>query len=145
MRTYKVVAVMPAYRAVRTLKKTVDAIPTAWVDEVILVDDASSDDTAAHARSLGIKTVVHPKNRGYGGNQKTCYREALAAGADIVVMVHPDFQYDPAFIPELIRPIAEGAADAMFGSRLLVPGGARKRGMPPWKNNAQITLYKNKN
>ncbi|OGZ95183.1 MAG: hypothetical protein A3I44_05865 [Candidatus Sungbacteria bacterium RIFCSPLOWO2_02_FULL_51_17] len=142
MRTYKVVAVMPAYRAVRTLKKTVDAIPTAWVDEVILVDDASSDDTAAHARSLGIKTVVHPKNRGYGGNQKTCYREALAAGADIVVMVHPDFQYDPAFIPELIRPIAEGAADAMFGSRMLIPGGARKGGMPLWKYIANIVLTK---
>ena len=136
----KVIAVLPAYHAVRTLARTYEAIPKDWVDEVILVDDASSDDTAALARSLGIKTFVHPHNRGYGGNQKTCYREALKAGADIAVMVHPDFQYDPAFIPELIRPIAEGKADAVFGSRMLISGGARAGGMPWGKYFANIAL-----
>ncbi len=136
----KIIAVLPAYHAVRTLKQTFDAIPSAWVDEVILVDDASGDDTAVVSRALGITTIVHAKNRGYGGNQKTCYREALAAGADIVVMVHPDFQYDPSFIPKLIQPIADGAADAMFGSRMLTPGGARAGGMPLWKYVANIIL-----
>ena len=136
----KIIVVLPAYHAVRTLARTYEAIPKDWVDEVILVDDASSDDTAALAHSLGIKTFVHPHNRGYGGNQKTCYREAMAAGADIAVMVHPDFQYDPAFIPGLIRPIAEGKADAVFGSRMLIPGGARAGGMPWWKFLANIAL-----
>lgn len=136
----KIIVVLPAYHAVRTLTRTYGAIPQDWVDEVILVDDASSDDTAVLARSLGIRTFVHPHNRGYGGNQKTCYREALTAGADIAVMVHPDFQYDPAFIPELIRPIVSGEADAVFGSRMLTPGGARAGGMPVWKYLANIAL-----
>lgn len=138
----KIIAVLPAYHAVRTLKRTFDAIPKDWIDEVILVDDASSDDTAALARSLGITTMVHPHNRGYGGNQKTCYREALKAGADIVIMIHPDFQYDPVFAPGLLQPIAEGKADAMFGSRMLLPGGARAGGMPWWKYLANVFLTK---
>lgn len=136
----KIIAVLPAYHAVKTLQTTFDAIPKNWFDEVILVDDASVDDTVSLARSLGITTFAHQRNRGYGGNQKTCYREALAEGADIVVMIHPDFQYDPGFAPELIRPIAEGRVDAMFGSRMLTPGGAIEGGMPRWKYLANIFL-----
>lgn len=136
---------MPAYHAVRTLSQTLDAIPKEWVDDIILVDDASSDDTANLARSLGITTIVHQKNMGYGGNQKTCYQEALKRGADIVVMVHPDFQYDPQYIPEMVLPIAEGTADAVFGSRMLIPGSALKGGMPYWKYlaNKGLTLIEN--
>ena len=91
---------------------------------------------------MGIKTFVHQANRGYGGNQKTCYAEALRLGADIIVMVHPDFQYDPYYIPDLIRPIAENRADAVFGSRMMIPGGARRGGMPLWKYLANISLSK---
>src|SRR3989344_3639188 len=136
----KVVVVLPAYHAINTLKRTIDAIPRDWVDETILVDDASRDGTAEFARSLGIKTVEHAKNRGYGGNQKTCYATAQNLGADVVVMVHPDFQYDPYYIPDLIRPIIEGRADAVFGSRMMIPGGARAGGMPMWKFVANIAL-----
>src|SRR5438093_6097538 len=103
----KVVVVLPAYNAARTLKRTLDDIPPGIADRVLLVDDASRDDTVEVARSLGIDVVVHPENRGYGGNQKTCYRTALEMGADIVVMLHPDYQYDPTVVPELVRPIAE--------------------------------------
>src|SRR3989338_1363227 len=136
----KVVVVLPAYNAAKTLLKTVNDIPPDYVDEIILVDDASRDETVKVAQNLGLKIFIHSRNRGYGGNQKTCYREALKAGADIAVMVHPDFQYDPAFIPELIRPIASGEADAVFGSRMLIPGGARAGGMPWWKFLANIAL-----
>ena len=136
----KIVVVLPAYHAVKTLKQTFDNIPNEWVDDIILVDDASNDDTAKLSRSLGIKTFVHPANRGYGGNQKTCYREALALRADIVVMVHPDFQYDPKFIPEILKPIASGRCDAVFGSRMLTKGTARAGGMPLWKYLANIAL-----
>ena len=136
----KIIAVLPAYNAAKTLKMTFDAIPRDIVDDVVLVDDASRDNTVEVARSLGIKTFVHPKNRGYGGNQKTCYQEALKLGADIVVMVHPDFQYDPKFIPELVRPIADGEVDAVFGSRMLVRQNALKGGMPYWKFIANIFL-----
>ena len=136
----KIIAVLPAYNAAKTLKMTLDAIPRDVVDDVLLVDDASSDNTVEVARMLGIKTFVHPKNRGYGGNQKTCYQEALKLEADIAVMVHPDFQYDPKFIPELVRPIAEGAFDAVFGSRMLDHKSALKGGMPYWKFVANIFL-----
>ena len=129
----KIVAVLPAYNAARTLKRTYEAIPKDWVDEIILIDDASRDDTVKVAKSLGLRVFQHSINRGYGGNQKTCYQEALKLGADIAVMVHPDFQYDPAFIPELIAPIAKDECDAVFGSRMLIRGGALAGGMPYWK------------
>ncbi len=136
---------LPAYNAAKTLAKTFAAIPKDWVDEVILVDDASQDNTVAVARSLGLRTFVHPKNRGYGGNQKTCYQEALKLGADIAVMVHPDFQYDPSFIPQMIEPIAKGECDAVFGSRMMIPENALKGGMPYWKFAANIFLTKLEN
>jgi len=136
----KVVIVLPAYNAARTLEKTVQAIPKDWSDLILLVDDASHDNTAAVARSLGLKTFVHDKNLGYGGNQKTCYREALKSGADIVVMLHPDFQYDPRFIPQMIQPIADGQCDAVFGSRMVIKKNALSGGMPYWKFIANIFL-----
>lgn len=114
----KVTVVMPAYNAARTLEACVADIPRDVVDEVILVDDASTDETVSLAHKLGLEVVVHPENRGYGGNQKTCYRHALARGADIVVMVHPDHQYDPKVIPQLVAPLREGRCDAVFGSRI---------------------------
>ena len=130
---------MPAYNAGKTLVKTYNDLPRELIDEVVLVDDASRDDTVAVAKTLPIHVVVHPKNRGYGGNQKTCYEKALERGADIVVMVHPDYQYDPKIIPQLIEPIRHGHADAVFGSRM-VKGGALEGGMPLWKHNANILL-----
>jgi len=135
----KVVVVLPAYNAANTLKRTVDDIPRKFVDEIILVDDASSDGTVKIAREIGITTFVHKANKGYGANQKTCYEKALAGGADIVVMVHPDYQYDPRVIPQLIEPIKEGRADAVFGSRMM-KGGALEGGMPMWKHDANILL-----
>jgi 2-polyprenyl-3-methyl-5-hydroxy-6-metoxy-1,4-benzoquinol methylase len=135
----KVVVVLPAYNAAKTIKKTVDDIPKDSVNEIILVDDASSDNTVQLAKQLGLKVFTHKKNRGYGGNQKTCYTKALEDGADIVVMVHPDYQYDPVVIPKLIEPIREGKADAVFGSRMM-KGGALVGGMPLWKHNANILL-----
>ena len=136
----KIIAVLPAYQAEHTLKQTVDDIPKDWVDEIIVVDDASTDNTAAVARSLGLFTLVHPKNRGYGGNQKTCYREALMRGADIIVMVHPDHQYDPAMIPALLDPLVREEADAMFGSRMMIKKNALAGGMPYWKFAANMFL-----
>lgn len=141
----KITAVLPAYNAEKTLRKTVADIPLEIIDEIILVDDASQDGTVALARALGLFVVVHPVNRGYGGNQKTCYATALARGADIVVMVHPDHQYDPHLIPGLIRPIADGQYDAVFGSRMLVAGDARRGGMPLWKyiSNKALSAFEN--
>lgn len=136
----KIVAVLPAYNAERTLKRTVDAIPKDWIDDIIVVDDFSRDNTVTVSKSLGLKTFVHVKNLGYGGNQKTCYKEALKLGADIAVMVHPDFQYDPSFIPEMLGPIAMGECDAVFGSRMLVKKNALAGGMPYWKFTANIAL-----
>ena len=101
-RSKKVIVVMPAYNAEKTLERTLDDIPREWVDDIILVDDASRDGTVELARKLGLRVFVHEKNRGYGGNQKTCYTEALKLGADIMVMVHPDHQYDPRVIPQLV-------------------------------------------
>src|SRR6516162_1160437 len=113
----KVIVTMPAYNAAKTLIKTFDDIPKGVVTEIILVDDCSQDETVAVGSTLPIKVVRHPHNVGYGGNQKTCYLEALRDGADIVVMLHPDYQYDPKKLPELIAPILEGKADIVLGSR----------------------------
>jgi len=136
----KTIAVLPAYNAAKTLKITLDDIPRDCVDDIILVDDVSRDNTVDVAKQLGIKHIfVHEKNTGYGGNQKTCYKEALKLGVDIVVMVHPDYQYDPKMIPQLIEPIKKGEADAVFGSRMM-KGGALEGGMPLWKHNANILL-----
>ena len=136
----KVVAVLPAYNAAKTLKATYDDIPKDWVDEILLVDDCSRDDTVELARSLGIRTIVHLKNRGYGGNQKTCYHTALEEmGADIMVMGHPDHQYDPTIIPELVKPLLRGECDAVFGSRML-GGRPIEGGMPKWKYFANLFL-----
>jgi glycosyltransferase involved in cell wall biosynthesis len=135
----KVVVVMPAYNAERTLVRTYNEIPPSFRDDAILVDDASSDRTAEVARGLGVRVIVHPRNRGYGGNQKTCYHAALGAGADVVVMVHPDHQYDARVIPELVEPIRRGEVDAVFGSRML-GGRPLEGGMPMWKYVANVCL-----
>jgi len=140
----RIVVVMPAYLAGRTLEATWRDLPHDIVDEVIVVDDASDDDTVAVARSLGLEVILHPRNTGYGGNQKTCYTEALARGADIVVMVHPDYQYDPRLVTAMAGMIASGVYDMVLGSRLL-GGGALKGGMPWWKYvaNRALTLFEN--
>ncbi len=115
----KIVVVMPAYNAAKTLRITYADLPPALVDQVILVDDGSSDDTVKIARELGLELFVHNRNYGYGANQKTCYREALKAGAEIIVMVHPDYQYDPKLLPQVIEPIEREEADVVLGSRLM--------------------------
>ncbi|HLF50378.1 MAG TPA: glycosyltransferase family 2 protein, partial [Methylomirabilota bacterium] len=120
----KVVVVMPAYNAGRTLRLTYEELPKDTVNLVILVDDGSTDQTLEIARDLGLEIFVHDKNYGYGANQKTCYTEALKAGADIVVMVHHDYQYDPTLVPQIIEPIVKGAADLVLGSRLKGGGSA---------------------
>lgn len=135
----KVVVVMPAYNAEKTLKRTLDDIPRDWVDEILLVDDASRDGTVELARKLGLRVFVHDRNLGYGGNQKTCYTEALKLGGQIMVMVHPDHQYDPTVIPQLVQPLLEDRCDAMFGSRML-GGKPLEGGMPKWKYFANIFL-----
>jgi glycosyltransferase involved in cell wall biosynthesis len=136
----KIVIVMPAYNAARTIAETFRAIPAGYYDEIVVVDDHSRDDTVERARELHLKAIRHPHNVGYGGNQKTCYMEALRDGATIVVMLHPDGQYDPGIIPEMIRPIREGRADMVLGSRMLTPGGAKQGGMPLWKRVANRFL-----
>lgn len=135
----KTIVVLPAYNASKTLKATFDDIPKDLVDEIILVDDASSDNTVEIARSLGITVFEHKTNKGYGANQKTCYEKALEHGADIIVMVHPDYQYDPCVVGDMITPIKNRQADAVFGSRML-KGGALIGGMPLWKHNVNILL-----
>ena len=135
----KVFVVLPAYNAEKTLERTVKDIPKDVVDQIILVDDKSRDRTVEVAKGLGVKIFQHKKNMGYGANQKTCYAKALEEGADIVVMVHPDYQYDPTIIPKLIKPIQMGEADAVFGSRMM-KGGALEGGMPLWKHNVNILL-----
>src|SRR5919197_3853193 len=130
----KIVVVMPAYNAARTLKRTYDEVmEQGIVDLVIVVDDASHDETVEIARTLpNVEVEVHPENRGYGGNQKTCYRQALAAGADIVIMIHPDYQYTPHLIPAMASMIANGLHPCVLGSRIL-GGYALKGGMPLWR------------
>jgi glycosyltransferase involved in cell wall biosynthesis len=138
-RAKKVIVVMPAYNAAQTLEQTLDDIPRDWVDEIILVDDRSRDDTVDLAKKLGLRVFVHDKNRGYGGNQKTCYTEALKLGGEIMIMVHPDHQYDPRVIPQLVMPLLYDECDAVFGSRML-GGRPLEGGMPKWKYLANIFL-----
>lgn len=142
--TAKIVVTMPAYNAAKTLLKTFDEIPRGLVSEVILVDDCSKDDTCEVASQVDIKVIRHPHNVGYGGNQKTCYMEALRDGADVVIMLHPDYQYDPRKIPEMVAPILSGEADIVLGSRFL-GGGALKGGMPMYKfiSNRMLTTTQN--
>ncbi|HEY3600447.1 MAG TPA: glycosyltransferase family 2 protein [Chthoniobacterales bacterium] len=143
---HNIVVVMPAYNAARTLRQTYDGVMAhGIVDRVIVVDDASKDETVAMARTLPQTQVeVHPRNRGYGGNQKTCYRLALAAGADIVIMIHPDYQYTPALIPAMASLVASGLYPCVIASRIL-GGGALRGGMPWWKyvSNRFLTLVEN--
>jgi glycosyltransferase involved in cell wall biosynthesis len=135
----RLVVVLPAFNAARTLAGTVAALPAGVVDDLILVDDASTDDTVAVARALGLRTIVHPENRGYGANQKTCYRAALDAGADVVVMLHPDDQYDPRLVPAMASLVALGQSDIVLGTRVL-GRGARHGGMPRYKYVANRAL-----
>lgn len=141
----KIIAVLPAYNAEKTLYKTLADIPKEWIDEIILVDDGSIDKTYQLALEAGLKAIKHQKNLGYGGNQKTCYQEALKVGADIVIMIHPDHQYDPRLVPDLLLPLIRGDAEAVFGSRMMQPGGALTGGMPYWKYVANIFLTKLEN
>jgi glycosyltransferase involved in cell wall biosynthesis len=140
----KVCVVMPAYNAEQTLRRTVAEVPRPLVDDIILVDDHSSDRTAQVARELGLHTLVHDHNRGYGGNQKTCYREALARDAEIVVMLHPDYQYTPRLVPALACCVSSGLYDAALGSRIL-GGRAMQGGMPLYKyvSNRVLTAVEN--
>jgi glycosyltransferase involved in cell wall biosynthesis len=140
----RIVVVMPAYHAGRTLEATWRDLPHDIVDEVIVVDDASDDDTVSVARALGLEVILHPQNMGYGANQKTCYMEALTRGADIVVMVHPDYQYEPRLVTAMAGMIASGVYDTVIGSRIL-GGGALRGGMPVWKYvaNRMLTLFEN--
>jgi glycosyltransferase involved in cell wall biosynthesis len=133
-----VVVVMPAYNAARTLERTYADIPHDRIAKIILVDDVSKDETVDVARQLGLDVIIHRQNRGYGGNQKTCYDAALAAGADVVVMLHPDYQYDATRIPDLIAPILAGDRHLMLGSRFL--GDPLAGGMPRWKYAANRFL-----
>ncbi len=141
----KIVVVMPAYNAAKTLKITYDDLPHGEIGEVILVDDASRDETVRLAKDLGLTVYVHSRNFGYGGNQKTCYTEALKSGATIVVMVHPDYQYDPRLVPDMIKPIESGQADVVFGSRMMGVS-AYRQGMPWWKYlaNKFLTALENR-
>ncbi len=135
----KIVVVMPAYNAARTIERTYKEIPLDLVDEVVVTDDASWDGTVEVAKRLGLRTLVHQTNRGYGGNQKTCYAEALRLGADVVVMLHPDYQYTPKLLPAMIGMITDGPFDVVIGSRVL-GGRARAGGMPLYKYVANRLL-----
>lgn len=136
----KIVVVLPAYNAAKTLQQTYSEIPFDLVDDVVLVDDRSRDNTADLARQIGIKhVIIHPKNRGYGGNQKSCYNKALELGADIVIMLHPDYQYTPKLIPSMAHLIAGGLYHVVLGSRIL-GNGALRGGMPIYKYIANRVL-----
>ena len=139
-----IIVVMPAYNAAQTLEQTYRDIPHDLVDQIILVDDVSQDQTVEIARQLGLDVIIHIQNKGYGGNQKTCYLEALKAGADVVIMLHPDNQYDSTYIPKLIEPLLKDQADIVLGSRFL-GGNPRQGGMPLWKVlvNRFLTLVEN--
>jgi len=140
----RIVVVMPAYNAEHTLEITYNEIPPGFIDEVVLVDDASSDNTTNLANKLGIHTIRHPQNRGYGGNQKTCYKEALQRGADVVIMLHPDYQYTPKLLVAMASLVAIGQYDIVLGSRI-ISGGTIKGGMPYYKyvSNRLLTLFEN--
>jgi glycosyltransferase involved in cell wall biosynthesis len=144
-RTHRVIAVMPAYNAERTLASTLADMPPGCVDEVILVDDGSKDRTVEAAREMGLTVIVHPQNRGYGGNQKTCYREALDRGADIIVMIHPDYQYDSRVIPQAVGFIEMGICDVVLGNRIRSRQEAMTGGMPVYKyiSNRFLTTVEN--
>ena len=140
----KIIIVLPAYNAQATLKETYEAIPKELVDDIILVDDCSNDKTSEISKSLGIKTITHSKNLGYGANQKTCYNEALKLNSDIIIMLHPDFQYDPRLIPALASMIAYDNYDCAMASRMLV-GSAKNSKMPKYKYfaNKFLTTFQN--
>lgn len=140
-----IIIVMPAYNAEKTIEKTYRDIPSNLTDEIIVVDDESHDNTVKIAKKLGLKVFIHKKNLGYGGNQKTCYKEALRLGGDIIVMIHPDYQYDATLTGELIRPIKEGRFDIMLGSRIRTRKEALEGGMPLYKyiSNRFLTIIEN--
>ena len=140
----RIVVVLPAFNAERTLERTVRQIPPGIADDILLVDDSSSDQTVRVAEALGVRTFVHDRNRGYGANQKTCYREALRLGADIVVMLHPDYQYEPRLLPAMASMIASDVYDVVLGSRIL-GRTAREGGMPRYKyiSNRFLTAFQN--
>jgi glycosyltransferase involved in cell wall biosynthesis len=144
-RTHKVVAVLPAYNAERTLAATLADIPVGALDDVLLVDDGSTDRTVQVAQEMGLKVIVHPENKGYGGNQKSCYRWALEQGADIVVMIHPDYQYDGRVIPHAVGIIELGICDVVLGSRIRSRDEAFQGGMPAWKYLANRFLTASEN
>jgi glycosyltransferase involved in cell wall biosynthesis len=141
----RTIAVMPAYNAAATLRQTLADIPPGTVDEIILVDDCSRDNTVEVARELGLRVIQHEKNLGYGGNQKTCYRHALEAGADYIVMIHPDYQYDSRVIPVAVEIIRLGICDVVLGSRIRTRGEALEGGMPLYKYvaNRGLTVVEN--
>ena len=142
---HKIIVILPAYNAAKTLKRTYDEIPFDVVDEVILTDDFSNDETVAIAEKIGIKHIIkHTKNKGYGGNQKSCYQKALELNADIIVMLHPDYQYTPKLIPAMCTLIANNVYDVVLGSRIL-NGDAVKNGMPRYKyvSNRFLTFFQN--
>jgi glycosyltransferase involved in cell wall biosynthesis len=144
-REHKVIAVLPAYNAERTLAATLADFPPGCVDEILLVDDGSTDGTVAVAREMGLTVIAHPENRGYGGNQKTCYKYALDHGADVVVMIHPDYQYDARVIPHAVGLIELGICDVVLGSRVRSRQEALRCGMPWWKyfSNRFLTFIEN--
>src|SRR5690349_2117916 len=144
-RTYKVIAVLPAYNAEKTLAATLADMPAGCVDEVILVDDGSKDRTVEIAREMGLTVIAHEQNKGYGGNQKTCYRTALEHGADVVVMIHPDYQYDSRIIPHAVGIIELGICDVVLGSRIRSRKEALDGGMPIYKyiSNRFLTICEN--
>ena len=141
----KIIAVLPAYNAAKTLEKTVLALPKGSVDEIVLVDDCSTDNTFELAQKLGLTALQHERNTGYGGNQKSCYRKALELGADIVVMVHPDYQYDPRLVPFMTGLIRENICDVVLANRIRTRKEALSGGMPPYKYiaNRGLTLFEN--
>lgn len=140
----KVIVVLPAYNAEKTLRRTVEEVPPGLVDEFVVVDDASQDNTVGVAQELGLPCIVHVRNRGYGGNQKTCYSEAVRRDADIVVMLHPDYQYSPKLLGAMVWLVASGEYDVVLGSRIL-GAGARKGGMPLYKYVANRLLTASEN
>jgi glycosyltransferase involved in cell wall biosynthesis len=144
-RQYKVIAVLPAYNAERTLAATLADVPVGSIDEILLVDDGSKDRTVQVAREMGLTVIEHPRNRGYGGNQKTCYQHALDRGADIIVMIHPDYQYDSRVIPHAVGIIELGICDIVLGSRIRSREEALAGGMPRWKYvaNRFLTAFEN--